>query len=544
MLLTDDLLLHYKRCQRRAFLDVYGDSTQKNPAPDFLLKLRQDSLTHKQGVLGMLKSCPGSHSARESPLSLGLPAQLSIGNISAPNYPRDDWASGARATVELMEQGIDCIAQPVLLVHNDQGLTLLSCPALLVKQPGQSRFGDWMYVPVDIKFGRRPKADYQIIATFHCQVLASVQGVWPDTAWLILRRKYAHAVNLAQWLPVMVEVLADCVDTLEMRQEPEVFISRQKCSLCHWYNSCYAIAQSQQHISLLPGVSPNRYRDLQDLGITTVASLAQAQLSILEPVFGREIAAELFQQAQATLENRVIVRQKYHSLVREADFDALIPGCSTGVDISPNLATSSVNGKVSHSLSSPDILPRASVEMFFDIEAQPDLNLDYLLGILVIDHANQSEIFYPLLAENPQDEAAIWHKFLDLVWLYPDAPIFHFSVYEVETVKRLAKLYNTPLWRFQPLLSRFVDLHHRIINTVLLPVESYSLKHLGRWLGFEWREASITGSQCVFLYDQWLATGDRTLLDLIQRYNEDDCRATYHLKNWLSGFLQDRSNYQ
>ncbi|MBD0363688.1 MAG: ribonuclease H-like domain-containing protein, partial [Coleofasciculus sp. C3-bin4] len=49
----------------------------------------------------------------------------------------------------------------------------------------------------------------------------------------------------------------------------------------------------------------------------------------------------------------------------------------------------------------------------------------------------------------------------------------------------------------------------------------------------------ITGSQCVCLYDQWLKTGDRSLLDVILRYNEDDCRATYHLKNWLVDFLQD-----
>jgi uncharacterized protein len=41
------------------------------------------------------------------------------------------------------------------------------------------------------------------------------------------------------------------------------------------------------------------------------------------------------------------------------------------------------------------------------------------------------------------------------------------------------------------------------------------------------------------LYDKWLKTGDRSLLDLIQRYNEDDCRATHHLKKWLVSFLQD-----
>jgi uncharacterized protein len=73
-------------------------------------------------------------------------------------------------------------------------------------------------------------------------------------------------------------------------------------------------------------------------------------------------------------------------------------------------------------------------------------------------------------------------------------------------------------------------------------VESYSLKHLARWLGFEWRDPGITGSQCVCLYNQWLKTSDRSALDAIMRYNEDDCRATYHLKTWLVNFLQEHLN--
>jgi uncharacterized protein len=186
-----------------------------------------------------------------------------------------------------------------------------------------------------------------------------------------------------------------------------------------------------------------------------------------------------------------------------------------------------------------ETLPTASVELYFDIEAEPELNLDYLLGVLVIDYRTDSETFYPLFAKYPSDEALIWEQFLDLVSLYPDAPIFHFSDYEVETIKRLAKLYQTPQPQLQRLLSQFVDVHWYVMNTATLPVESYSLKHLARWIGFEWRDAGITGSQCVCLYNQWLETSDRSVLDVILRYNEDDCRATYYLKNWLVNFMQD-----
>ncbi|HBL62431.1 MAG TPA: recombinase B [Cyanobacteria bacterium UBA8803] len=543
MLVTDDLLLHYKRCRRRAFLDVYGDSTQQDPPADFLLKLQQDSFTHKQTVLGIdhqnqaVNRQAVNRQALESPLLSALPFSADITNPRLPHYPRENWEAGAKATLELMQQGTNCIAQPVLLMQTPEGVTLVSYPDLLIKQPGQSNLGEWLYVPITIKFGRRPKAEYQMVAAFRAQLLAAMQGVLPSSTWLILRRQGAYAVNLERWVPLMQEVLSECIETIQQRQEPEVFISRQKCSLCQWYSSCHAIAKSQKHISLLPGVTPSRYQILQELEITAVESLAQANVSILESAFGVEVASDLVQQARATVENRAILRQKPNSSPnqpsREGDGSENADGLS--------LAAESGNGKRSQSIRYTDTLPAASVELFFDIEAEPELKLDYLLGLLVIDRSTDTETFHPLVAENPQDEASIWQEFLDLVWLYPDAPIFHFSDYEVETVKRLAKLYHTPLWRLQPLLSRFVDVHHRVMSSVMLPVESYSLKHLARWLGFEWRDAEITGSQCVCLYNRWLATGDRSLLNTIQRYNEDDCRATYHLKNWLFNFLQENS---
>lgn len=480
MLLTDDLLLYYKRCQRRAFLDIYGDPRQQDQEQDFLLKLRQDSFAHRKVILESI--------AHQSPA-----------------FPVRDWEAGAKATLELMQQGVDCISQGVLLMQMPQGVTLLSRPDLLVKQPGESIFGDWLYEPTNIKLGRRPKPEYQIVTAFSAHLLAAIQGIVPSTAWLILRRQDSYTVRLERWIPLMQEMLSGCIETLLQHQEPEVFISRQKCGLCHWYSSCYAIAQQEQHLSLLPGVTPSRYRDLQVLGIGTVESLAQAATTTLEPIVGDDVASDLVLQAQATVQNQPILRQ-----------------------------SSSVNAA--------NALPTAPIELYFDIEAEPELQVDYLLGVLVIDTDAHTRRFHPLLAEHPNDERVIWQQFLELVKLYPQAPIFHFSDYEVETVKRLARLYKTPQWELNSLVSRFVDVHQRVLKTVTLPVESYSLKHLARWLGFEWRDPGITGSQCVCLYDQWLETGDRSVVDVIVRYNEDDCRATYHLKDWLASFLQNAAH--
>ncbi|MEC4982486.1 MAG: TM0106 family RecB-like putative nuclease [Oscillatoria sp. PMC 1068.18] len=474
LLITDDLLLNFKRCRRRAFLEVYGDKSQTDPEKDFLLKLRQEHRLLQEAVI------TGS-------------------NYQQPNALSQDWQARANQTKLLMQLGVERIYRGLLLQPEVSGLgiTCVGSPDLLIKQPGKSAFGDWFYIPLNIKLGTRPKPEYQIVAAFQAQILANIQGVLPPTVKLILRRGNTYQVNLEIWLSRMQEVLNDCIDILQQQKEPEVFISRQRCSLCHWHSHCYALAESTEHLSLIPGVTPSRYEYLQTINVDSVESLAAVSLETVGDVFGIEIATKLKLQAQSLLENRAFLRKDTRQLA----------------------------------------LPTTSIEIYFDIEAEPNRNLDYLLGVLLVNKETDTAKFYPFLAENPEAEELIWEQFLSLVSLYPDAPIFHYSEYEVDAVKRLAKVYGTPRQQIQLLLSRFVDLHEIIIETVILPVRSYSLKALAQWLGFQWRDRGVRGDQTVCWYDQWLKNGDRSLLEAILRYNEDDCRATYLLKNWLIEFF-------
>lgn len=479
--LTDDMLFNHQRCRRRSYLERYADPRLRDRPNDYLLKLRQDSIAHQAIVLADL---PPAHQ---------------------PIYPHHDWLAGAEATLELMHQGVERIRQGVLQVGLDNGVTLVSRPNLLVKQPGYSIFGDWVYEPTDIRLGKRPKMDYQMIAAYHAYVLAAVQGAWAEHSWLILRQRGDYAVDLVELLPRLQHSLQDCVEMLLQPEEPEVFIAHNRCDLCPWLNHCYGIAQADRHLSLLPGVTANRYTQLKAHQLTTVESLAIASPQRLEtlPGFGAHVAHKLVKQAQATLENRAI-----------AQVDDALP------------------------LIPPDELPTANIELYFDIEAAPEHNLIYLHGLLVVDRQAGTEVFHPLLAERIEDEKQVWEQFLDLVWRYPDAPIFHFCPYEVQTVRRMAELYDTPHDRVEPLMGRFVDLHEQVTRVAILPVESYALKPIARWIGFDWRDAEANGAQSICWYSQWLETGDRHYLNLILRYNEDDCRATYWVKDWLVGFCQ------
>lgn len=488
MLLSDDLLLDYKRCQRRTFLNVCGDRAHREPDRDFLLKLRDENRQHIQSIL-----------AKEA-------------EYTQPQFKKGDWQAGAKKTQSLMAEGIEVIYRGVLWWEGDRKqnshleeidspspFNYLAKPTFLIKHPGRSIWGNWCYVPVNVKLGKKPKPEYKTIAAFHAYLLARVQGTVPPYAELMLRGKKQYFVDLESWIPRMLGVLQTCQKMLVDRAEPEVFISRQRCNLCHWAGYCHEVARAQNHLSLVPGVTPSRYESLQILNINTLEALADLNPFADPELLDSDIATQLQQQARSLLENR----PRLHPL---------------------------------SSRFSQRTFPSAPIELYFDLEAEPDRNVDYLFGILCVNHQTKTEKFYGFLAEQPEEEALIWQQFLALLARYPQAPVFHFSEYEVDTVKRLTKLYKNTPFPLKTLLSRFVDLHHWVTKTAIMPVESYSLKSLANWLGFTWRDSDIAGDRAVCLYDDWLKGGDRALLETILRYNEDDCRATYRLKIWFEQF--------
>lgn len=496
MLLPDYLFLAYQRCHRRAFLDTYGDAQQKAPLNDFVLKLMRENRAFQKTVLA------GQ-------------------NYEQPSYPSQDWQSGFNQTLSLMQQGVEQIHRGVLAVSTDipapdaletYPVILISYPDLLIKKPGQSAWGDWYYTPLDIRLGKRPKQEYQMIMAFHGMILGEIQERVPEGAGLMLRKKGLFTVNLTYRIPQMQAILSECVEMLHRRREPEVFISRQKCSLCSWYPSCYSVAQSQNHLSLVPGITPGRYQRLQELGVINLAALAQTPMEDLtiHPEFPVEIAAQVIQQAQSSVQKQPLPRSFLTPTPTPLAWH------HPGFKFTPT-----------------------PIELYFDIEAEPELNLDYLHGVLVVDKQNHTEQFYSFLAESPAEEFRAWKQLLELMWMYPIAPIYHFCDYEVQAMKRLARLYQTPDYLWKPLLKRFIDIHLKVTQTVTLPIESYSLKHIARWLGFQWRDSNANGAQCVCWYEEWLTTENYNLLEAIVRYNEDDCQATYQVKTWLTDFLDE-----
>ncbi|BAQ60035.1 hypothetical protein GM3708_441 [Geminocystis sp. NIES-3708] len=495
MILTDELLLQYKRCHRRAFLNVYTEESQQpSEKNQFLLKLTEEREFHSQQVVE----------------NYGLPYH----QPKTLTKDKENNLTLALITENLMRQGVECIYQGVIIykvknfIDTNQEVTFIVSPTLLIKQDIPSRWGDWSYFSVNTHLGKNIKPEYKLISGFQGDILSLFQGINLSHCQIFLRNNLKpYYLNLSIWIPASRELVKEFTLMIVQKKEPDVFISRQRCSFCQWYDDCYSLAKSQQHLSLIPGITPKRYNLLTSEGINNLENLSQAKIWDLNRILDKDMANKIYLQSQSLVSHQAILKN-------------------------PTLP----------------IIPYHPIELYFDIEAEPDRNIDYLLGVLLVNNETQEKKYYTFLAETLIEEETIWRGFLKFISQYDDAPIFHYSQYEVETIKRLAYLYKTPSLPLQSLLNRCWDLHKIIINSFYLPVENYSLKSIGNWLGFHWRDPKtgkisshnvrISGDQCVFWYDQWLKTNDRTWLNYILVYNEDDCLGTYELKKWMDKELR------
>ena len=67
-----------------------------------------------------------------------------------------------------------------------------------------------------------------------------------------------------------------------------------------------------------------------------------------------------------------------------------------------------------------------------------------------------------------------------------------------------------------------------------MPSKILDLCEVGvKWRGFRWRETGADAAMSMLWFDLWLSTGDRGYLEASIRYNEDDCRATKVVREWL-----------
>jgi uncharacterized protein len=147
-------------------------------------------------------------------------------------------------------------------------------------------------------------------------------------------------------------------------------------------------------------------------------------------------------------------------------------------------------------------------------------------------------------AENRAQERQAFERVVDRVLLgrqeFPELHVYHFGHREADALKKLSCRHATREAEVDQLLRDgvLVDLLPVVRHGLRASVESYSLKELESLHGYQ-RETSLRdAARAMQLFGWWLETGDA--LDevadtklTVQSYNEDDCRSTAQLRDFL-----------
>jgi uncharacterized protein len=124
----------------------------------------------------------------------------------------------------------------------------------------------------------------------------------------------------------------------------------------------------------------------------------------------------------------------------------------------------------------------------------------------------------------------------------PGLHIYHYAPYEPTALKRLMGRYGTREDEVDDMLRRgvLVDLLRAVRQGLRASVESYSIKRMEPFYGFERSIDLRDAGSSIVAFEQWLELGEGERpgadhLERIERYNEDDVVSNHRLRDWLEG---------
>ncbi len=446
----------------------------------------------------------------------------------------DQLRAAASETTAAMAAGADVIYQATFFDGTWRGHADF---LLRIDDPARpSAFGPWHYEVADTKLARHVKASAILQICTYVDLLEGVQGVRPEWMHVALggSARAVERLRVDDFLAYYRSAKARFLEAMAA-DDPPTFPPAatypdpvDHCDVCRWAAECATRRRQDDHLSLVAGISARQRRELTARGVDTLAELGRLGLPLEPPLEETSDGAltRVREQARIQLEGR---------LAHDHRYELLLPGPGATVDPDRGLAT----------------LPEPSPgDLFFDIEGDPyafEDGLDYLFGVL-----DSAGTFHAIWSRDEDGEFSLdgerraFEQLIDFVMerlaADPTLHVYHYAAYEPTALKRLMGRYGTREDEVDQLLRGgvLIDLLRAVRQSMRASVESYSIKKMEAFYGFE-REVDLrdAGSSIV-AFEQWLELGEGERpesdhLDRIERYNRDDVVSNRELRDWLEG---------
>ncbi|MDC0922484.1 TM0106 family RecB-like putative nuclease [Gammaproteobacteria bacterium] len=436
-------------------------------------------------------------------------------SIAIKNGDRD---SMIEATKSAMNSGIELIYQGALSDNIFFGL-----PDFLIKEDGQSNFGDYRYKILDAKLAKHIKPEYLIQLSCYSELLDATQGTLNPQAQICLGDESYQVINILDFYVFYQKIKKLFITEMNSNNDqlPSPDNYRQWGAFSDYAETHF---KNLDHLIQLPDIRESQIKKLQEVEIITVGALASTNLDHVKGM-DNHIFKRFKNQARMHVKT-----QEAGSLQYE-----LLSDCEIGLGL--------------YSLP-----PKASLDVYFDIESNPfhqDMPLHYLWGAAYEDPDKEFKAWW---AHSNLEMKEVFENFIDWVFqrrLQDTAMhVYHYGQFEITAIRTLMGLFGTREHEVDFLLRNnvFVDLLRVVKQSLCIGGSGYGLKKIEPLYMSNREEELASGGDSIVVYEAWASDPGKTsthidsaLLKEIWEYNRVDCISLIDLVDWLRDIQKDTS---
>ena len=490
LILSATDLINYVECEHLTFLDK--ERTEGRAEPEGERDEAADLIARKGD----------EHEAAYLEALIARGARVAV--IPKVDGGLDALADAVAATEAAMREGFEVIHQAAFFNGQWRGFV-----DFLERVERPSDLGEWSYEPADTKLARRVKPYFLMQLCLYAELVESVQGLAPEWIHVVLGSNERESFRLAEYAAYYREVKRNFCATLESGLAGTYPHRVAHCDVCRWAENCEQRREDDDYLGLVANMRREQIERLSGKGIGTVAQLAVAQDAERPVRIGEHTFQTLRHQAELQVHERETGQEKC---------DVLPPEDGRGFERLP--------------------LPNEG-DMFFDMEGDPFFQdgLEYLFGVTTIEEGKP--VFHSFWGKDRAEEKQAFEAFIDFATArlreYPEAHIYHYASYEATALKRLMGLHATREDEVDDLLRgrKLVDLYAVVRQALRISKRSYSLKQVEAFYMPERHAEVKEGGDSILEFERYLEERDESILEEIERYNEEDCLSTLLLREWL-----------
>jgi predicted RecB family nuclease len=308
-----------------------------------------------------------------------------------------------------------------------------------------------------------------------------------------------------------LQLLGEIIALKLSESEPYSPVGWSKCGGCPFYWHCWRRAEANREVALVHGVDQNLALALRKSNVSTIEEFLEH--------FDEDSLAEFKRPWGRGMQR---VGKRAVSIIRMAR------AMSAGKEF----------------LIQPPSIPVHANYAMFDLEGLPphldELEKIYLWGLQVF--GEEKSDFMPAVAgfDKAGDEEG-WQAFLanagSVFHRYGDIPFVHWHHYERVRIDMYVDRYDDSGGVAERVKRNLLDLLPITLRSVVLPLHSYSLKVVEKYVGFKRTLDEYGGDWAMAKYIEAIETEDQKERDKVMNeiltYNREDLEATWAVLQWL-----------